>query len=113
MVKRADHIRGIWLPIITPFYDDAIDYVSYRKLIDFYIEQGITGLIPLGTTGESPTITETEMKKLVDETIGYVKGRVPVYIGVGGNCTQKTKASFGHWKPGCRLLKSPKILKSN
>lgn len=83
-------IQGVWLPIITPFWNDKIDYDSYQRLIDFYISQGIHGLIPLGTTGESPTVDETEMEQIVAVTMEYVNKRVPVFVGVGGNCTQKT-----------------------
>ncbi len=90
MKTGSESIRGVWLPIITPFVDDEIDYTSYQKLIDYYISQGISGLIPLGTTGESPTITETEMEQLTAKTMEFVNGRVPVYVGVGGNCTKKT-----------------------
>ena len=46
-------MKGIWLPIITPFKNDSIDMASYKNMIDYYIGQGITGIIPMGTTGES------------------------------------------------------------
>lgn len=90
MKNRSETIGGVWLPIITPFVEDEIDYPSYQKLIDFYIGQGIAGLIPLGTTGESPTISEIEMEQLIARTMEYVNRRIPVYVGVGGNCTKKT-----------------------
>jgi 4-hydroxy-tetrahydrodipicolinate synthase len=83
-------IQGVWLPVITPFIDDEVDYVSFRKLIDYYIEKGISGLIPMGTTGESPTVGEAETEEIVARTMEWVDKRVPVYVGVGGNCTQKT-----------------------
>ncbi len=83
-------IQGVWLPIITPLIDDEVDYQSYRKLIDYYIGKGINGLIPLGTTGESPTVTEAETEEMIARTMEWVDKRVPVYIGVGGNCTKKT-----------------------
>jgi 4-hydroxy-tetrahydrodipicolinate synthase len=82
-------IQGVWLPIITPFIADEIDYLSYKKLIDHYIEQGISGLIPLGTTGESPAIEEAEFEELVARTMEYTRGRVPVFVGAGGNYTKK------------------------
>jgi 4-hydroxy-tetrahydrodipicolinate synthase len=83
-------IQGVWLPVITPFIDDEVDYVSFRKLIDYYIQKGISGLIPLGTTGESPTVSEAETEQIVARTMEWVDKRVPVYVGIGGNCTQKT-----------------------
>ena len=73
-------IDGVWLPIITPFLDDKIDVVSYQKMINYYIGEGITGLMPLGTTGESPTVTETEFEQMIAKTMEYVNERVPVLL---------------------------------
>jgi len=82
-------IQGIWLPLITPFKNDEVDYESYKRLIDYYISKGITGLIPLGTTGESSTISEEEYENIIEKTMEYTKNRVPVYVGLGGNNTAK------------------------
>lgn len=82
-------LEGIWLPIITPFSKDEIDFKSYQRLIDHYIDRGISGLIPLGTTGEVPTISEYEYEEIVEKTVEYTKNRVPVYVGLGGNNTFK------------------------
>jgi dihydrodipicolinate synthase len=82
-------LTGVWLPIITPFKDDIIDYKSYKKLIDHYTEKGIDGLIPLGTTGEIPVLDEYEFEEMIEKTMEYNRGRLPVYIGVGGNYTAK------------------------
>ena len=82
-------IEGIWLPIITPFKDDEVDYQSYKRLVNYYIDKGISGLIPLGTTGESPTITEEEYENIIEKTMEFNNNRVPVYVGLGGNNTAK------------------------
>ncbi len=82
-------ISGLWLPLITPFKDGAIDFASYERLIDHYIGMGIDGLFPLGTTGESPALDEAEIDELVDRTVVRTAGRVPVFVGVGGNATRK------------------------
>jgi len=82
-------IEGIWLPIITPFKNDEVDYDSYKRLIDYYIAKGITGLIPLGTTGESSTTSEEEYENIIERTMEYTKNRVPVFAGSGGNNTAK------------------------
>lgn len=82
-------IEGIWLPIITPFKNDTIDFKAYKNLIDYYIRKGIYGLIPMGTTGESPTISEDEYEKILEKTMEYTNGRIPVYVGLGGNYTAK------------------------
>jgi 4-hydroxy-tetrahydrodipicolinate synthase len=83
-------LSGVWLPIVTPFHDGAVDFGSYEKLIDHYITAGVSGIFPLGTTGESPTLDDDECEALVERTLGIVAARVPVFIGVGGNSTAKT-----------------------
>jgi 4-hydroxy-tetrahydrodipicolinate synthase len=82
-------VAGVWLPIVTPFIDGAIDFKSYERLLNHYVNQGIHGIIPLGTTGEAPTIEDDEAEAIVDVTVGVVDGRVPIYIGIGGNATAK------------------------
>lgn len=82
-------ISGVWLPIITPFIDDKIDYKSYKRMIDHYADKGISGLIPLGTTGEIPVLSDYEFEEMIDKTLEYNEGRLPVYVGVGGNYTAK------------------------
>jgi 4-hydroxy-tetrahydrodipicolinate synthase len=82
-------LSGVWLPVITPFKDDAIDHASYARLVDHYVRAGVTGIIPLGTTGESPTLDEAESDALIERTVAAVAGRVPILVGVGGNDTRK------------------------
>jgi len=79
--------KGVWLPIITPFKDDKIDYASYRRMIDHYVNTGISGIIPLGTTGEAPVLSDFEFEEMIEYTMLYVNGRLPVYVGIGGNHT--------------------------
>jgi len=79
--------KGVWLPIITPFKGDKIDFKSYKKMIDHYVGTGISGIIPLGTTGESPVLSDFEFEEMIENTMLYVNGRLPVYIGIGGNYT--------------------------
>lgn len=82
-------IEGVWLPIITPFYNGRVDIKSYSNLVEYYVNQGISGIIPLGTTGESPTIEENEFEMIIEKTVEIVNGRIPVFIGHGGNYTEK------------------------
>ena len=82
-------LSGVWLPIITPFKDGEVDYAGYERLLEHYVRAGVSGVIPLGTTGESPTIDEAETEALVEQTVATVAGRVPILIGVGGNDTRK------------------------
>lgn len=87
-------ITGLWLPIITPFKDNAVDFKSYERLIEHYLALGVDALFPLGTTGESPTLDEAEIDELVERTVAAVAGRVPVFVGVGGNATAKVEKAL-------------------
>jgi 4-hydroxy-tetrahydrodipicolinate synthase len=82
-------ISGIWLPAITPFADGAVNFVSYERLLAHYLDLGVTGIFPVGTTGEGPTIDDDEIEAIVDRTVSVVAGRVPVFVGIGGNATRK------------------------
>jgi 4-hydroxy-tetrahydrodipicolinate synthase len=82
-------ISGVWLPVITPFADGAVDLASYERLLNHYLGGGVSGIFPLGTTGESPTIEDEEVEAIVDRTVTVVAGRVPVFVGIGGNSTYK------------------------
>ena len=78
----------LWLPLITPFKDGALDFASYERLVAHYVSLGVDALFPLGTTGESPTLDEAESEALIERTLALA-GNVPVYVGVGGNATAK------------------------
>ncbi|MFA9398464.1 MAG: 4-hydroxy-tetrahydrodipicolinate synthase [Clostridiaceae bacterium] len=80
-------IKGVMLPIITPFKNGEVDFDSYEKMINYYSETGITGLVPLGTTGESPTVSQVEYEKIIEKTIEFNKKNLPIYVGFGGNDT--------------------------
>jgi len=82
-------IKGVWLPIVTPFVEGEVDFASYERLLEHYLAEEVAGIFPLGTTGESPTIEEGEAEAIVERTLAVVAGRVPVYVGVGGNDTKK------------------------
>jgi 4-hydroxy-tetrahydrodipicolinate synthase len=87
-------ITGLWLPLITPFKDGAVDFASYERLIEHYLALGIDGLFPLGTTGESPALDEAEIDEIVERTVATAAGRVPVFVGVGGNATRKVEKAL-------------------
>ncbi|MBW6411493.1 4-hydroxy-tetrahydrodipicolinate synthase [Clostridium weizhouense] len=80
-------IKGIIVPLITPFKEGMVDFKSYENLVDHYINEGVDGIIPLGTTGESPTISNEEYEEILSKTMEYNNGRVKVYTGLGGNNT--------------------------
>ncbi len=85
----ANPLSGVWLPIVTPFRDGAVDLESYRRLLAFYVDKGLSGIMPLGTTGEVPTLEDDEAEAIVETTVRELGGRLPVYVGVGGNATHK------------------------
>jgi len=87
-------LRGLWLPIVTPFRDGAVDFASYERLLRHYLALGIDGLFPLGTTGEAPTLDDDESEALLERTLAVVAGRVPVFAGVGGNATAKVEKAL-------------------
>ena len=83
MEKRAK-FHGSMAALVTPFKDGKIDEQAYRGLIDWQIASGSHGLVPVGTTGESPTLTHDEHRRAIDICIDETRGRVPVIAGAGG-----------------------------
>lgn len=79
--------RGSFTALVTPFRDGALDEKAFRGLVDWQIEEGIHGLVPVGTTGESPTVSHDEHKRVVEWTVAQSAGRVPVIAGAGSNNT--------------------------
>ena len=75
--------------IITPFKDKKVDYISLEKIVDHLIENGSNGLVPCGTTGESPTLSHEEHKNIIEKTIKINDSRVPIIAGTGSNNTDE------------------------
>jgi len=81
--------RGAFTALITPMKDSGeVDYDGYRRLIEFQIAEGIDGIVPLGTTGETPTLDETEEEPLIKIAVETAKGKIPVVVGTGSNDTK-------------------------
>ena len=80
-------IKGSIPALVTPFKDGALDLVALKKLVEWQIAQGSTGLVPVGTTGESPTLSHAEHRQVVEEVVKIAAGRVPVIAGAGSNNT--------------------------
>ncbi|MDR0448802.1 MAG: 4-hydroxy-tetrahydrodipicolinate synthase [Treponema sp.] len=82
--------KGTFTALITPMKEDNgdVDYDGFRRLINFQIEAGIDGLLPLGTTGETPTLDDNEEEKLIKIAVEENAGRVPLLIGAGSNSTK-------------------------
>ena len=80
--------RGVYTALITPFTDlGVVDYKALERIVNHQIEAGIDGLVPCGTTGESPTLSHEEHDRVIAQTIKYASGRVPVIAGTGSNAT--------------------------
>jgi 4-hydroxy-tetrahydrodipicolinate synthase len=78
---------GAMVALITPFQNGEIDWQTLDELIDFQLENGIDGIVPVGTTGESPTLNHDEHKKVIARVVKVVGGKVPVIAGAGSNST--------------------------
>lgn len=79
---------GLGVALVTPFNnDESVDYDSLNKLIEFQINSGVDYIVALGTTAETPTLTISEQKDIVDYIVKTVNGRVPIVVGMGDNCT--------------------------
>ena len=82
--------HGLWTALVTPFSTDRqVDYDSLRHLIEFQIEEGVDGVLPCGTTGESPTLSWREHDAVIEASVRAVEGRVGVLAGTGSNNTQE------------------------
>jgi len=81
--------EGVYTALITPFKNGTIDYASLEKLVEMQIGSGIDGVVPLGTTGESPTLSFDEHREYVKRIVGLVGGRVKVIAGTGANSTEE------------------------
>ncbi|MGA2678261.1 MAG: 4-hydroxy-tetrahydrodipicolinate synthase [Sedimentisphaerales bacterium] len=78
---------GAMTALITPFRDGQVDFETLDELIEFQIEGGIDGIVPVGTTGECPTLSHDEHKKVIERVVKTVAGQVPVIAGAGSNST--------------------------
>ena len=86
-MSKGPLFRGSMPALITPFKNGAFDEAAFRAHVDWQIEQGSTGLVPVGTTGESPTLSHDEHRRVVEVCISEAAGRVPVMAGAGSNNT--------------------------
>src|SRR5659263_176801 len=88
-------LTGMGVALITPFKEDeSVDYNALGRVVDYQIKNGIDYLVVLGTTAETATMTEAEKKEVASFVINRVKGRVPIVLGVGGNCTRFVVEEF-------------------
>ena len=90
---KALDLHGCGTALLTPFKNNEVDYESFAATVDWQVETGIDFLVPLGTTGETPTLTESEKLQILEVTLQHAKGR-PVMAGVGSNSLTGTLANI-------------------
>jgi len=96
-VIGAKDLAGVFPALFTPLKDDdpsrlrnSIDYAKAKSIIDDLVEAGVDGLVPVGTTGQSPTVSQQQHLDFIKFTVDYVDGRIPVIAGAGSNCTRES-----------------------
>ena len=88
--------KGSNVALITPFKNDKLDDETYIKLIHFHIDNGTNGLVPAGTTGESPTLSHSEHERVIELCVKESKGKLPVFAGTGSNSTEEAISLTKH-----------------
>jgi len=98
MAGFSDRIKGSFTALITPFKDGAVDEAAFGRLVDWQISEGTHGLVPVGTTGESPTLSHSEHMRVVELCVETAAGRVPIIAGAGSNSTSEAVEFTRHAK---------------
>ena len=88
--------KGSNVALVTPFKNNKLDEETYIKLIHFHMENGTNGLVPAGTTGESPTLSHNEHEKVIELCVNESKGKLPVFAGTGSNSTEEAISLTTH-----------------
>lgn len=90
-------LKGTWTAIVTPFDSNlSVDWAGLKKNVDFQLSEGITGIVPVGTTGESPTLDWNEHNEVIEKVLAWCKGKVGVLAGTGSNSTSEAIESTKH-----------------
>jgi len=90
-------LSGAWTALVTPMLDDGeVDWAGLARNVEFQIDQGIVGLLPTGTTGESPTLSWGEHNLVIEKVVEHAAGRCPVMAGTGSNSTEEALHNTGH-----------------
>lgn len=88
--ELAGRLKGVWTALVTPFQNGKLDGERLRALVDAQVAGGVAGLVPAGTTGESPTLPMEEHRAVIESVVKAAAGRIPVVAGAGTNSTEET-----------------------
>ena len=88
-MTRCEEYAGLSVAIVTPFKNNKVDYEAFQKQIEFQINAGTTAIVPVGTTGESPTLSFEEHENVIRAAVEAAAGKIKVMAGTGANCTQE------------------------
>lgn len=94
----AVNFKGIYTALVTPFTNGRVDEAAFQAFVDWQVNEGVHGLVPCGTTGESPTLSHDEHKRVVELCVEAAGGRVPVMAGTGSNSTDEAIMLTNHAK---------------
>ncbi|HUJ69513.1 MAG TPA: 4-hydroxy-tetrahydrodipicolinate synthase [Syntrophorhabdales bacterium] len=83
-------LRGVFTALVTPFRDGSVDEDALKRLVEFQVREGIDGIVPAGTTGEASTLSYEEHERVIELTVKWVAGKIPVIAGTGSNSTKET-----------------------
>src|SRR5437868_7681980 len=86
---KGEQFAGLTVALITPFHHGEVDYDGLRRLVEWHIEQGTDCLAPVGTTGESPTLTHAEHERIINKVVEFAARRIKVMAGTGSNSTRE------------------------
>ncbi len=89
MPTRGERFAGLTVAMITPFRNGEVDYDALRRLVDWHVEQGTNAVAPVGTTGESPTLSHEEHERVIGTVVEQAAGRIKVVAGTGSNSTEE------------------------
>src|SRR3954468_20855160 len=107
MTSIRNRVKGSLTALVTPFKNGKVDEDAFRALVAWQIAEGTQGLVPCGTTGESPTLSHEEHDRVIELCVEEAKGRVPVIAGAGSNATDEAIALTRHAKEvGCDAVLS-------
>src|SRR5215510_8101433 len=98
MPAAVERLKGSITALITPFKNGELDEATFRRFVEWQINEGTQGLVPVGTTGESPTLSHKEHMRVVELCVDVARGRVPVIAGAGSNSTREAIELTRHAK---------------